>query len=170
MNHCLLCGKAVKGGFEYHESCLKDLFGTNYLPKIDLTLNEVSLKAQKMAGRLSISGVQAKLSMRLNRANKELEIAPLGGEYILKPQIAAFPDIPQNENLCMNIASSLEIAVPPHSLIRLKDNTLAYIVKRFDRIKGRKLHQEDFSQILREENKYRGSLEEIGNIPRWCSW
>lgn len=163
MSRCILCGKTVDENAEHHESCLKKLFGVNYLPKIDLALNEVSIKAQKMAGKLSISGVQAKLSMRLNRADKELEVVAEGGQYILKPQIETFPSIPQNENLCMNIALNLGISVPPHSLIRLKDNTMAYIVKRFDRIKGRKLHQEDFLQILNKEDKYGGSLEQIGN-------
>jgi len=169
MNHCLLCGKSIKSENSYHESCLKGLFGVNYCPKIDFALNEISIKAQEMVGKLSISGVQAKLSVKLNRNNKELEVAAKDGEYILKPQNNTFPNIPQNENLCMNIASSLEIVVPPHSLIRLKDDSLAYIVKRFDRTKGKKLHQEDFSQILGKKDRYKGSLEEIGHKLREIS-
>ena len=169
MNHCLLCGKSIKLENSYHESCLKGLFGVNYCPKIDFALNEISIKAQEMVGKLSISGVQAKLSMKLNRNNKELEIAAKDGEYILKPQNNTFPNIPQNENLCMNIASSLEIVVPSHSLIRLKDDSLAYIVKRFDRTKEKKLHQEDFSQILGKKDRYKGSLEEIGHKLREIS-
>jgi len=169
MNHCLLCGKSIQPENSYHESCLKGLFGVNYCPKINFALNEISIKAQEMVGKMSISGVQAKLSMKLNRNNKELEIAAKDGEYILKPQNNTFPNIPQNENLCMNIASSLEIAVPSHSLIRLKDDSLAYIVKRFDRTKGKKLHQEDFSQILGKKDRYKGSLEEIGHKLREIS-
>ncbi|MFH1868475.1 MAG: HipA domain-containing protein [Candidatus Omnitrophota bacterium] len=169
MNHCFLCGKDTKGENNYHGPCLKGLFGVNYCPKIDFALNEVSAKAQEMAGKLSMSGVQAKLSMKLNQTSKKLEITADNGEYILKPRTDTFPNIPQNENLCMNIASSLEIAVPSHSLIRLKDNSLAYIVKRFDRVKGKKLHQEDFSQILEEKDKYKGSLEEIGHKLREIS-
>ena len=169
MNHCLLCGKSIKSENSYHESCLKGLFGVNYCPKINFALNEISIKAQEMVGKLSISGVQAKLSVKLNRNNKELEVAAKDGEYILKPQNNTFPNIPQNENLCMNIASSLEIVVPPHSLIRLKDDSLAYIVKRFDRTKGKKLHQEDFSQILGKKDRYKGSLEEIGHKLREIS-
>ena len=163
MNYCLSCGKNIKDESNYHESCLKGLFGVNYCPKIDFALSEVSIKAQEMVGKLSISGVQAKLSMKLNRTNKKLETTAEGGEYILKPRTDTFPNVPQNENLCMNIASNLEIVVPSHSLIRLKDHGLAYIVKRFDRIKGKKLHQEDFSQILEIKGKYKGSLENIGH-------
>lgn len=163
MNYCILCGRNVEGEGNYHKICLKNLFGVNYWPKINLALDEVSIKAQKMVGKMSISGVQAKLSIRLDRASKELEIVAKGGEYILKPQISTFPNIPQNENLCMNIALNLGISVPPHSLIQLKDSSWAYIVKRFDRTNRKKIHQEDFCQILNEENKYRGSLEKIGD-------
>lgn len=141
---------------------MKDLFGVEYLPEINLTLSEVSIKAQKMAGKLSISGVQPKLSMGLNPKNRELEVVSRGGEYILKPQVPTFPNLPQNENLCMGIASNVGIDVPPHSLIKLKDNSWAYIVKRFDRDKKGKIHQEDFFQILEKKDRYEGSLEEIG--------
>jgi serine/threonine-protein kinase HipA len=169
MNRCILCGKKVEGQDDYHRACLKKLFSVPYWPGIGLTLREVSIEAQKMAGKLSVSGVQPKLSMRLNLATRELEVVTKGGEHILKPQIATFPNIPQNENLCMNIALNLGITVPPHSLVRLKDGSWAYIVKRFDRIEGRKLHQEDFYQILGERDKYSGSLERIGNRLREIS-
>jgi len=141
---------------------LKNLFDVNYLPKIDLSLTDIPTAAQEMAGKMSISGVQPKLSMKLDKKNGALEVAGEGGEYILKPQLQTFNNIPQNENLCMDIAASLGIQVPPHALVSLKDNSLAYIVKRFDRIKKEKLHQENFFQILGEKDKYKGSMEKIG--------
>jgi len=85
-----------------------------------------------------------------------------GGEYILKPQTPTFAHIPENEQCCMDIAQELNIEVPPHCLIPLKDKSLAYVVKRFDREKGTKIHQEDFAQILEEDDKYKGSVEQIG--------
>ena len=63
----------------------------------------------------------------------------------------------------MSIAEKLGIDAPPHALIELKDGSIAYIVKRFDRNKGEKIHQEDFMQILGKDEKYRGSHEEIGS-------
>lgn len=141
---------------------IRTLFGTENFPVINLSLSEISIKAQEMTGKLSISGVQPKLSLKLNRTTNELEVVAEGGEYILKPQITTFPNIPQNENLCMTIASQLGINVPPHSIIKLKDGSLAYIIKRFDRIKSAKIHQEDFFQILSKKDKYAGSHEEIG--------
>ena len=142
--------------------CLKKLFAADYVPVIQFSLKEVPIKAQEMTGKLSISGVQPKLSMKLNRKARALEVVPSGGEYILKPQVNIFHNMPQNENLCMTIALNLGINIPPQALIKLEDGTWAYIVKRFDRNKDKKIHQEDFYQILNKEDKYNGSVEEIG--------
>ena len=141
---------------------LKEMFGMSQLPKIDLSLRDIPIKAQDMAGQMSISGVQPKLSLKLDKKNGELVVAPAGGEYIFKPQIERFLHVPENENCCMDIAAGFEIEVPPHCLTTLKDGTLAYIVKRFDRRREEKIHQEDFYQILEKTNKYMGSLEQMG--------
>lgn len=141
---------------------LKKMFNTSELPIIDFGLEDMSQKAQKLTGKMSISGVQPKLSMKLDKKRNSLIPVAEGGEYILKPQIAAFPNIPENEQCCMDIAGKFEIDIPLHCLLPLKDGSLAYIVKRFDRKAGAKIHQEDFSQILEEENKYKGSVEQIG--------
>jgi len=130
-------------------------------PKIDFTLSEVSLKAQELTGKLSISGVQPKLSVKLNRKNNTLVPAAKGGEYILKPQTQAYLNLPENENCCMDIAEALGISVPMHCILPMKDNSLAYVIKRYDRNKNRKYHQEDFQQILEKDDKYAGSVEEI---------
>jgi serine/threonine-protein kinase HipA len=145
-----------------NKKLIKEMFNTSELPIIEFGLQDVSQKAQQMAGKLSISGVQPKLSMKLDRKNNSLISVAEGGEYILKPQTAAFPNIPENEQCCMDIAAEFKIDVPPHCLLPLKDGSLAYIVKRFDRESGMKIHQEEFSQILESGNKYNGSVEQIG--------
>ncbi|MDD5173475.1 MAG: HipA domain-containing protein [Candidatus Omnitrophica bacterium] len=145
-----------------NEKLIKEMFNTSDLPSIEFGLEDVSQKAQKTTGKLSISGVQPKLSMKLDRKNNTLISVAEGGEYILKPQTAAFPHIPENEQCCMDIAAGLKIDVPPHCLLSLKDGSWAYIVKRFDRKSGIKIHQEDFFQILESYDKYRGSVEQIG--------
>lgn len=169
MPRCFSCGKESEEPGLFHQSCLRKLFGVNYLPAVDLTLKEVSIKAQQMVGKLSISGVQPKLSVKLNKKTRKLEITAEGGSFILKPQVQAFRNLPQNENLCMTIAANLGIDVPPHALISLQDNSPAYIVKRFDRIKGKKVHQEDFFQVLGKKDKYSGSLEQVGKELRRIS-
>ena len=141
---------------------IKMMFNTSEIPLIDFTLQDVSQKAQQVTGKLSISGVQPKLSMRVDKKNNSLISVAEGGEYILKPQTAAFPNVPENEQCCMDIAAAFKIDVPPHCLLSLKGGSLAYIVKRFDRESGEKIHQEDFFQILESKDKYKGSAEQIG--------
>ncbi len=140
---------------------LKKMFNMPDWPKINFSLSEVSLEAQELTGKLSISGVQPKLSLRLDRKENTLVSAAKGGEYILKPQTLAYSNIPENEQCCMDIAEALGISVPKHCLLPLKDKSLAYVVKRYDRHKGQKYHQEDFQQILGKDDKYAGSVEEI---------
>ncbi len=145
-----------------NEKIIKEMFNASEPPIIDFSLQDVSQKAQKTTGKLSISGVQPKLSMKLDKKNNSLISVAEGGEFILKPQTAAFSNIPENEQCCMDIAAELNIDVPPHCLLPLKDKTWAYIVKRFDRESGLKIHQEEFSQILESGDKYKGSVEQIG--------
>lgn len=141
---------------------IKAMFNLEVEPTIPLSLTDIPLCAQAMVGKMSISGVQPKLSLRLDKAKRELVPVAAGGAYILKPQIQQFPHVPENESCCMDIAATLDIDVPPHCLLPLKDGTLAYVVKRFDRDGERKIHQENFYQILEKKDKYAGSLEEIG--------
>ena len=145
-----------------NEKFLKTMFNSSKLPDIGFGLADISQQAQKLAGKLSISGVQPKLSVKLDKKQNMLIVANEGGEYILKPQTPNFAHIPENEQCCMDIAQELNIDVPPHCLISLKDKSLAYVVKRFDREKGAKIHQEDFAQILEANDKYKGSVEQIG--------
>jgi len=147
---------------EMNEKFLKKMFNSSRCPIIDFNLSEISQKAQQLAGKLSISGVQPKLSVSVDKKKNILIPMAENGEYILKPQTFAFPNIPENEECCMNIAEELNIDVPLHCLIPLKDESLAYIVKRFDRQKNEKIHQEDFAQILERTDKYSGSVEQIG--------
>jgi len=138
------------------------MFNSPKIPIIDFGLGDISRKAQELSGKLSISGIQPKLSVKLDEKQNMLILAAEGGEYILKPQNPAFPNIPENEQCCMDIAKELNIEVPLHCLIPLKDKSLAYVVKRFDREKSAKIHQEDFGQILEQTDKYKGSVEQIG--------
>src|SRR5438105_9691816 len=130
-NDCDICGKESEAEGRYHPACLRRLFGTPSLPVIELTHAEVLARAQEMAGRMSISGVQPKLSM----SRQGLRLIPVtdGGLFILKPQTERFPLLPQNEHLCMTIAGRIGIDVPPHGLFDLRDGSSAYIVRRFDR-------------------------------------
>jgi serine/threonine-protein kinase HipA len=126
---------------------------------------DVAREAQKMVGRMSISGVQPKLSVIHDQRKHQVSVVERGGLYILKPPTDRFESLPENENLCMNIASTYGIEVPPHGLLPLMDGRLAYLVRRFDRLEdGSKLQQEDFQQLLQRDDKYAGSYERIANF------
>lgn len=148
---------------------LKKMFNTSKCPVINFNLADISQQAQKLAGKLSISGVQPKLSVKLDKKQNILIPVAEGGEYILKPQNPIFPNLPENEQCCMDIAEELNIDTPFHCLLPLKDKSLAYVVQRFDREKGAKIHQEDFAQILEQSDRYKGSAEQIGRRLREIS-
>lgn len=165
MNKCLCCYKDIEGPGKYHPGCLKKLFGINRVPQIPVNSHDFPLEVRKKVGKMSISGVQIKASVKLDSNNKSLLIVDEGGTHILKPEPVEYPQLPQNENLCMNIAESLNIEVPGHGLFPMADGKLCYIVKRFDRTsKGEKIHIEDMAQILGlpPDSKYSSSLEKIG--------
>lgn len=158
---CDSCGRETTEDEPTHRACLRKIFGRPALPDLDLRLDEIQNVAQRSAGKLSISGVQPKVS--LSRKRGRLIPVESGGKYILKPQTQSFRNMPENENLCTTMASYMGIDVPPHTLIRLKDGSHAYLALRFDRTPdGGRIHIEDFQQILGLDDKYEGSFEQIG--------
>ena len=54
---------------EYDSRTLRTMFGRPMRPTIAIASGDIALEAQKMAGTLSISGVQPKLSLRLEPVN-----------------------------------------------------------------------------------------------------
>ena len=129
MGVCAICLASTKAGEDYHEACIKGLFGTSVLPTIDVTLSELYKIAAKMAGKMSISGMQEKVSLKLSPDKRRLIAAATGGRYILKPESVRFSSLPQNEHVTMRLAALVGIETPSFGLLRLKDGSLAYIVK-----------------------------------------
>jgi len=148
---------------------IRKMFDMDTAPIIPMSLTDIPSKAQDMVGKMSISGVQPKLPLRLNRPKGKLEPVAQGGEYILKPAQQVYANIPENENCCMDIAMELGIDVPFHCLLPLQDGSLAYIVKRFDRDGTEKIPTETFYQILGKDDKYAVSIEQIGKKLREIS-
>jgi serine/threonine-protein kinase HipA len=174
MPNCLLCYKDA-GSQQYHPGCAKHFFGIEAMP--ELTLNKQllhELAEQTINQRISVTGVQPKLSVSLEKAkgNNRLTIANLWGEYILKPQHDDIPAMPETEDLTMHLAELFGIDVCKHSLLHASDGNLVYIARRFDRIGKKKIHMEDFCQLSEflTENKYKGSYERAGKlILRYCT-
>jgi len=157
----------------YDQKTLRHMFGKPILPIIPISLPEISFKAQQLAGKLSISGVQPKLSVRL--LGNELLPVVQDGQFILKPQTEGFSELPQNEYLCMQMGKKFGINTAHCLLLELADGSPAYLVKRFDRVKkgskSKKLHCEDMQQILGGKDKYSGSHEQIAKaILKYCTF
>jgi len=119
--------------------------------------------------------VQPKLSARLNIKKQQFELCDRNGRFILKPQIAEYREVPENEDLTMRLASLAGIEVPLHGMLLYgRDKELTYFIRRFDRV-GRKskIHVEDFAQLaeLSRDTKYRSSMEKItALIERYCTF
>jgi serine/threonine-protein kinase HipA len=125
------------------------------------------------AGRMSIQGVQPKLSARLNVKAAVFEFTLRGGRYILKPQHATYPQLPENEAVTMRMATIAGIQAPRHGLIYCKDGSLTYFIKRFDRIgRGGKLAIEDFGQLAGRDrdSKYSYSIERLIDLLDHCTF
>lgn len=165
--NCLSCQRETNSTSPYHNKCLRDLYGVGYIPTIAFTVADLPSRVSQAAGKMSISGVQIKASVKLNPDNKQLEVAAEGGTHILKPEPTEFPELPANENLIMNMAHALKMAAPPHGLFKMADGKFCYIIKRFDRLPdGKKTHKEDMAQLLgfHTDAKYSGSLEAVGSV------
>lgn len=167
--NCLSCEKKIEEADKfYHPLCLRKLFDSAVVPKINFAYSDIPAEAQKLIGKMSISGVQPKLSVAIKK--RVLEVAAAGGTHILKPTPEAFPFLSENENLCMNMAQDMGHEIPPHGLLKMKGGRLAYIVRRFDRSReSEKIHVEDFAQLLEKTDKYDGSVEQIGKFLKWNS-
>lgn len=137
------------------------------LNDIPLSLSEIHQEYLSRAGKMSIQGVQPKLSMKLNIKENQFEIVDIKGKFILKPPNELYPELPQNEDLSMKMAKICNIEVPWHGLIYSKDNVLNYAIRRFDRSgHNDKLALEDFAQLSNatRNTKYNSSIERVVSI------
>ncbi|MCP4347650.1 MAG: HipA domain-containing protein [Desulfobacterales bacterium] len=172
MNRCPITYEECTGF--YSEKGLKSLSrNLADLTPLPYTAAEQVREAAFRASKMSIQGVQPKLSAVLSPAYSEFRIVDINGRFILKPQNPAFPELPENEDLTMRMAGVAGIAVPLHGLIYSKDGSLTYFIKRYDRIGHKKIPQEDFSQLLglSRRSKYDTSMEKIAKAAdMFCSF
>jgi len=173
MNCCPITYQPCNG--QYSAAGLK-LLSRNLteLKELPFSVRELRYEAAARSDKMSIQGVQPKLSARLNIKNHQFELVDREGHYILKPQIAEYTEIPENEDLTMRLASLAGIEVPLHGLLYGRDQELTYFIRRFDRTGQRsKVHVEDFAQLagLSRDTKYRSSMEKVaGLIDKYCTF
>jgi serine/threonine-protein kinase HipA len=144
------------------------------LKELPFSSRELLREAAARSDKMSIQGVQPKLSARLNVKKQRFDLVDRDGCYILKPQIAEYQGVPENEDLTMRFAQMAGIEVPLHGLLYGRDQKLTYFIRRFDRGGRRtKVHVEDFAQLaeLSRDTKYRSSMERVaGLIEKYCTF
>ena len=144
------------------------------LNDLPYTAVELRQEAANRAKKLSIQGVQPKLSAAISIVDQEFKIVDQFGTYIIKPQNDLFTQLPENEDVTMRMAKAFGLDVPFHGMLYGKDGSLSYFIKRFDRHgKGKKWATEDFAQLTgnSRETKYRFTMEKlIPVLDEFCSF
>ena len=173
MERCLYCYKELDAEKkDFHKACSQKIFGAHKAPVLPYTRKNLTDLGQKVIrSRTTLTGVQAKLSLDINKGSKNeperFTIVGLWGRYILKPQTDHFAYLPELEDLTMHLAGLAKMQVVPHSLIRFEDGERCYITRRIDRTgNGEKLAMEDMCQLSERltEHKYKGSYEQIAKL------
>ena len=174
-NRCLCCYKPLrKGEIGYHAACARKLFGNKQAPLLPYSRDNIdSLALDVLKSSSSVTGVQAKLSLELNKGGRNeadrLTIVGLWGGYILKPQSPKYIAMPELESTTMQMAEAAGIATVPNGLIRMSDGELAYITRRIDRSEnGEKRSLLDMCQLTNRltEHKYRGAYTQLADVIR----
>ncbi len=171
-------GTLAEGHTTYSRNCLKRMFNNRKVshilsydsPGSGLPESRIFRDNQK---RISISGVQEKFSVLLEKNTLRLIDEGEQGAYILKPIPNAAKrgdQMPVNEHLTMQIARQVyQIETAENALIFFKNGDPAYLTKRFDvAADGSKLAKEDFAtlagktpQTHGEHYKYEGNYLEL---------
>ncbi|MEA2017235.1 MAG: HipA domain-containing protein [Campylobacterota bacterium] len=147
---CFGCFKSTKS--VYCSKCKKELFDNQKIDyKLDFDKKEFLSTKIELSDKMSISGVQDKIALKIE--NKKLIPVIKDSQYLLKPiplmdygQLLS--DVACNEHFTMQLAKQIyKIQTATNALISFSDGELAYITKRFDRINGIKIKQEDFASL-----------------------
>ena len=170
MSKCLYCYHELEQGqVDLHPGCARKFFGSGTVPLFPYTRDNMSeLARQVIRTSTSVTGVQAKMSLNVNRGGKnepaKFTVVGLWGKYIFKPQSAKYPHLPELEDLTMKMADVAHIRTAHHTLIRLADGELGYLTLRMDRgKKNEKISMLDMCQLTNRltEHKYYGTYQQL---------
>lgn len=187
INNCP--GTLAKGFDTYSTAFLRRMYNGKKVshilayesPKISEEDAEKFIENRK---RISISGVQEKLSLLLDKNDLRLTNEGEQGTYILKPiprDIKKPDQAPANEHLTMQLAKQVYgIVTAENGLVFFEDGEPAYVTLRFDvKADGSKWRNEDFASLAGKtkdhggaDYKYQYSYEELGAlikkyVPAW---
>jgi serine/threonine-protein kinase HipA len=174
MNRCPITYEPLTDDATYSPQGLKLLHrNLTSLAPLYFTAEQQRQEAISRAGKMSIQGLQLKLSAVLRITKGCFEVVDRGGRFILKPQSLDYFELPENEDLTMRMAATVGIEVPVHGLLRSIDKSFTYFIKRFDRGGRDRIPVEDFAQLTGEsrETKYDSSMERVaGVIEQFCTF
>lgn len=175
MKHCPITYERISEQESYSQRGLHLLSPQlKNLNPLDLSADEQRQEAIARVGKMSIQGVQKKLSAKLKIKDECFEIVDQKGHYILKPPSDIYSELPENEAITMTLAKTIGLEVPVHGLVYSKDKSFTYFIKRFDRTgHNKKLALEDFAQLSGGDRhtKYRSSMEKvIAVIEQYCTF
>jgi serine/threonine-protein kinase HipA len=180
----LNCPATLAEGYQtYSPAGLKQLFNakktSHILPYESHNPSEDQELAKLIANRkrISISGVQEKLSVLWEKGQIRLTQEGEQGTYILKPiprDLDKVDQVPANEHLTMQIAKQVfKLKVAENAMIFFENGEPAYLTKRFDinAATSKKLGVEDFATLAGKtketdgnEFKYNYSYEGIASL------
>ncbi|MDI9866784.1 HipA domain-containing protein [Flectobacillus sp. DC10W] len=150
-------GTLTMGYDTYSKTCLNRMFDGRKVSPILPYLSPVGNintdeLFQENHTRISVSGVQEKFSMLLEKNRLRLVNEGERGAYILKPIPSTGKNatlMPANEHLTMQIARQVfDIEIAENVLIFFQNEQPAYLTKRFDLKKdGSKWAKEDFASL-----------------------
>lgn len=174
MKRCPITYELIEDSAEYSIRGLKALDRKlTSLAPLCYSAEEQRQQALERAGKMSIQGVQLKLSAVLRVKAGAFQVVDRNGRFILKPPSLDFPELPENEDLTMRLAAAVGIEVPVHGLVRASDGSLTYFIKRFDRDGRERVPLEDFAQLSEEsrETKYQSSMEKVASVvDQFCTF
>lgn len=160
---CLSCGERIYGQTLMHPPCMKKVFDTTYMPEVIPDPEQIPEPIPLPDKRpFAIADVQRSLPFTFQRKQKILAAHGRKPDYNLKLPAPGIKGLTENQNICLGIATRLQVPVPEHTLVNLGDMGTALLLKRFDRVDGEKLRHKTFTQILEVEDKYNATLEAIG--------
>lgn len=170
MSRCPITGEPLPAGHagRYSQAGLRRLSPRlRELTPLPFSAAALLIEAAARADKMSVQGVQPKLSARLDVRAGAFAVVDAGGRYLLKPPSPQYPHLPENEHLTMGLAADAGIEVPVHGLVAGSDGAWTYFIRRFDREgRGRCLAVEDFAQLSgrSRDTKYDASLEQVAAV------
>ena len=127
--------------------------------------------------KFSLAGVQIKFSA-VREASGGLTIPAFGrgGSWIVKLPSERFEAVPENEYAMMRLAAAVGLNVPEIDLVPvasvqglpagMREDARAFVIRRFDREGGQRIHIEDFGQVFHLFPGEKYTRASYGNIAR----